>query len=156
MQILLTLILWFAAWLLWSGMTKPLLLVLGVLSCLLVLVFARRMGLLEKRVYDPRFLVRLLPFWGWLGKEIVVSNLQVARIVLSRKPSISPRVIRLKALPEGPVGQAFLCNSITLTPGTVTVDEHEGELLVHCLTAEGADALLEGEMNRRVAALGKE
>jgi multicomponent Na+:H+ antiporter subunit E len=156
MHILLTLILWFAAWLLWSGMTKPLLLVLGVLSCLLVLIFARRMGLLEKRVYSLRFLMRLLPFWGWLGKELVVSNLQVARIVLSRKPPISPTVIRLKALPEGPVGQAFLCNSITLTPGTVTVDEHEGELLVHCLTTEGADALLEGEMNRRVAALGKE
>ena len=156
MRILITLILLFTAWLLWSGMTKPLLLVLGVLSCLLVVVLALRMGFFDKSVYSLHLGARLLPFWGWLGKELVVSNLQVARIVLSRKPPISPRVIRLKALPEGPVGRAILCNSITLTPGTVTVAEHEGNLLVHCLTQEGADALLAGDMNRRVAALGRD
>ena len=156
MQILFTISLWFAAWLLWSGMTKPLLLVLGALSCLLVLILARRMGFFDKSVYSLHLVTRLVPFWGWLGKELVISNLQVARIVLSRKPPITPTVIKLEALPEGPVGQTILCNSITLTPGTVTVDEHEGELLVHCLTKEGAEALQEGDMNRRVAALGKD
>ena len=75
---------------------------------------------------------------------------------MSPKLAINPTVIRLTALPEGPVGQAILGNSITLTPGTVTLDDHEGDLLVHCLTREGAEALQQGEMNRRVAALGKD
>jgi len=156
MQILLTLMLWFVAWLLWSGMTKPLLLALGAISCVLVLVLSRRMGFFDKSVYSLHLVWRLIPFWGWLGKELVVSNLQVARIILNPKMPISPTVIRIDALPEGPVGQAILGNSITLTPGTVTVDDHEGTLFVHCLTTEGAHALQEGEMNRRVAALGKD
>ena len=153
MRILLTLLLWFAAWLLWSGMFKPLLIGLGVVSCLLVLVLSKRMDFFEKDVFSLHLVWRLLPFWGWLGKELVVANLQVARVVLSRDMPMSPTVIRLQALSPDPVGQAILGNSITLTPGTVTVDDHEGELLVHCLTREGADALIEGEMNRRVAAL---
>ena len=153
MRVVLTLLLWFLAWLLWSGIYKPLLIVLGVLSCLLVLVLSRRMGFFEKGVYSLHLIWRLLPFWGWLGKELVASNLQVARIVLSPTLPISPTVVKIEALPEDPVGQAILGNSITLTPGTVTLDDHEGVLLVHCLTEEGAEALVEGDMNRRVAAL---
>ncbi|MEP0202224.1 MAG: Na+/H+ antiporter subunit E [Halioglobus sp.] len=153
MRILLTLLLWFTAWLLWSGMFKPLLIGLGVVSCLLVLVLSRRMGFFKQEVFSLHLTWRLLPFWGWLGKELIIANLQVARVVLSRHMPISPTVIRLQALSSDPVGQAILGNSITLTPGTVTVDDHEGELLVHCLTQEGADALIEGDMNRRVAAV---
>lgn len=156
MRILLTLLLWFLAWLLWSGMYKPLLLGLGVLSCLLVLVLSLRMGFFRQDVFSLHLVWRLLPFWGWLGKELIVANLQIARIVMSRRPAISPTVIKLDALSPDPVGQAILGNSITLTPGTVTVDDHEGELLVHCLTRELAESLQEGEMNRRVAALGKD
>ena len=55
----------------------------------------------------------------------------------------------------GPVDQALLGNSITLTPGTLTLDVHEGRLLVHALTPSGAAALRGGEMQRRVAALRK-
>lgn len=156
MHIILTLMLWFVAWLLWSGMTKPLLLVLGALSCLLVLVLSRRMDFFNKDVYSLHLLGGLVPFWGWLGKELVKSNIQVARIVLSPSLPMSPTVIKIDALSEDPVGQAILGNSITLTPGTVTMDDHEGVLLVHCLTSEAAEALLEGEMNRRVAALGED
>jgi multicomponent Na+:H+ antiporter subunit E len=152
-RIFLTLLVWFAARLLWSGLFKPLLIGLGVVSCLLVLVLSQRMGVFSKDVFSLHLIWRLLPFWGWLGKELFIANLQVARVVLSRHMKISPTVIRLQALSEDRVSQAILGNSITLTPGTVTVDDHEGELLVHCLTREGADALIEGEMNRRVAAL---
>jgi len=152
-HVLLTLTLWILAWLLWSGLYNPLLVSLGVLSSLLVLFLSNRMGFFERRVYSLHLIARLVPFWGWLGGQLIRSNLDVARVVLDPRLPISPTVIRLKAQPQGPVGQAILGNSITLTPGTVTLDDHEGDLLVHCLTREGADALLEGEMNRRVAAL---
>lgn len=156
MRIFLTVILWFVAWLLWSGLYKPLLIGLGIVSCLLVLVLSRRMGFFDNSVYSLHLVGRLLPFWGWLGKELVIANLKVARIILDPRLRISPTVIRLDALPRGPVGQAILGNSITLTPGTVTIDDHESTLYVHCLTREGADELREGEMNRRVAALGED
>jgi len=152
-HVLLTLTLWILAWLLWSGLYNPLLISLGVLSSLLVLFLSNRMGFFERRVFSLHLIARLVPFWGWLGVQLIRSNLDVARVVLDPRLPISPTVIRLKAQPQGPVGQAILGNSITLTPGTVTLDDHEGDLLVHCLTREGADALLEGEMNRRVAAL---
>ena len=153
MRTLVILALWYLAWLLWSGLYKPLLLTLGVLSCLLVLILAKRMDIFESKLYSLSLVMRLVPFWGWLGVELIRSNFSVARVVLSPRLDISPTVIRIDALSTGPVGQAILGNSITLTPGTVTLDDHEGFLYVHCLTRQGADALLEGEMNRRVAAL---
>jgi multicomponent Na+:H+ antiporter subunit E len=55
----------------------------------------------------------------------------------------------------GPVDLTLLGNSITLTPGTLTLDVYEGRLLVHALTPEGAETLRRGEMQRRVAALRK-
>ena len=153
MHVLLTLALWILAWLLWSGLYNPLLVTLGVLSSLLVLFLARRMGFFERRVYSLHLIVRLMPFWGWLGGQLIRSNLDVARVVLSPGLPISPEIVRIRAEASSPVGQAILGNAITLTPGTVTLDDHEGELIVHCLTREGAEALREGEMNRRVAAL---
>lgn len=153
MHTLLTLSLWILAWLLWSGLYEPLLITLGVLSSLLVLLLARRMGFFERRVFSLHLIARLVPFWCWLGGQLVRSNLEVARVVLSPRLPISPTVVRIRALPPGPVGQAILGNAITLTPGTVTMDDHDGDLLVHCLTGEGARALLDSGMNQRVAAL---
>ena len=142
-----------AAWVLWSGMFKPLLLGLGVFSCLLVGFIAVRMGYFDSRVFALRFNLRVLGFWAWLLKEIVKSSLEVARIVLARDLRLSTRGIEIDAKRLSAVDQAVLGNSITLTPGTLTLDASDGRLLVHALTAEGAEALEEGEMLRRVAAI---
>ena len=142
-----------AAWVLWSGMFKPLLLGLGVFSCVLVGFIAVRMGYFDSRVFARRFNLRVLGFWAWLLKEIVKSSLEVARIVLARDLRLSTRVIEIDAKRLSAVDQAVLGNSITLTPGTLTLDASDGRLLVHALTAEGAEALEEGEMLRRVAAI---
>ena len=143
---------WMLAWLLWSGLYKPLLISLGVLSCALTAFLAYRMDFFRSHFFLPGRLLRLLPFWGWLGKELVKSNLQVAKIVLSPSLKISPTVVTIRAATDDPIGQAILGNAITLTPGTVTLDDHEGKLLIHCLMKDTADELVEGEMNRRVAA----
>lgn len=152
-KIVLALLLWMVIWLLWSGFYTPLLITLGALSCLLTAYLAWRMNFFTEDMLDPRLLWRLLPFWFWLGKELIKSNLTVARIVLSPSLPISPTLVRLNALPKTELGQAILGNAITLTPGTVTIDDHEGQLLVHCLTRVGARELREGEMNRRVASV---
>ena len=145
-----------AAWLLWSGIYKPLLLVLGAFSCLLTVYIKHRMRYFEADVFALRFGRRLISYWLWLAKEVIKSSLDVARIVLSPSLPISPEVVTIKASCKHPVDQAILANSITLTPGTLALDVHNGEIIVHALTSEGADELRRGEMDRRVLALRKD
>jgi multicomponent Na+:H+ antiporter subunit E len=144
-----------AVWLLWSGLYKPLLLALGAFSCALVIYLCLRMRLFDYSILSLRFAWRLLGFWAWLGKEIVKSSLQVTRAVLSPALPISPTVAEVDALSRHPVDLATLGNGITLTPGTLTLRIRDGRLVVHALTREGADDVVDGAMNRRVAGLRK-
>jgi len=150
--VLLLLLVLAVSWVLWSGIYKPLLLGLGAFSCLLSVYIAHRMGFFRHQA-----LMGLLPglpaYWWWLLREIVVSSVSVARLILTPSLPISPVVVVLDAKTKGDVGQVILGNSITLSPGTVTLDVHEGKMLVHCLTSESALALQDGEINRRVAKL---
>ena len=148
------LLLLMAAWLLWSGVYTPLLVGLGALSCVLSLYLAHRIGFFDD-LFSLYAIPRLPRYWGWLLLEIVKSSLDVTRIILHRQLPISPTVVEFDAAPKGPVGQAILGNSITLSPGTVTLDVHDGRLRVHCLTREAAATLLSGEFNRRAAELTK-
>lgn len=153
-RLLLLAVLLAAAWLLWSGLYKPLLLVLGVVSCALTLWVVKRMGYFDADIFAFRYnAVRLIPYWAWLGGEIVRSSVTVARIVLSPKRPVEPRIVRLSVDHLEPIDQALLGNSITLTPGTLTLDVDEGQLLAHSLDVDGAQGLLDGEMLRRVAEL---
>jgi multicomponent Na+:H+ antiporter subunit E len=77
----------------------------------------------------------------------------VAKLILKPSLPISPTVVVLQAEAKTDVGQVILGNSITLSPGTVTLDVHEGKILIHCLTIESARELQKGEANRRAAAL---
>lgn len=142
-----------AAWLLWSGLYKPLLLGLGVFSCLLTLYLVYRMGHFHQQAYALNYGLGLARYLVWLFKEMVLSSLQVARIILTPGLPIEPRVIEIRATAEHAMDQAVLGNSITVTPGTLTLDVHDGVLKVHSLTSAGAESLLGGEMDRRVASL---
>ncbi len=143
------------AWLLWSGLFKPLLLGLGVFSCALTVYVVHRMGYFRDETFAFQYSPRLLGFWLWLGKEIFVSSLEVTRIVLSKDLRVAPQTVLLDVKNLKPVDQALLGNSITLTPGTLTLDVYKDRILVHALTKEGAAGLEAGEMQRRVAALRK-
>ena len=76
----------------------------------------------------------------------------MALAILRPRAAISPTIVRLRT-DLGPIGQTLLANAITLTPGTVTLDVHDGELRVHCLTRAAADELQTGNMDRRVSAV---
>lgn len=141
------------AWLVWSGLFKPLLLGLGAFSILLTLYILQRTGYFANETFAFRYNPRLLGFWGWLGKEIVVSSLQVTRVIFLGKRAVKPRIVTLDVSDMDVLDQALLGNSITLTPGTLALDVHEGKIKVHALTEEAAAGLLEGEMQRRVQAL---
>jgi multicomponent Na+:H+ antiporter subunit E len=151
-SVLLLLLVLAASWVLWSGLYKPLVLGLGALSCLLSAYMAHRMGFFRHQA-----LVTLLPrlpgYWWWLLREIVVSSIAVTKLIVNPSLPITPTVVKLKAETQSSVGLVIFGNSITLSPGTVTLDVHEGQLLVHCLTSESARELLDGEANRRAAQL---
>ncbi|MDP1718034.1 MAG: Na+/H+ antiporter subunit E, partial [Burkholderiales bacterium] len=81
---------------------------------------------------------------------IVKSAWDVSKIILNPRLPISPTLIRVKTTQKTAVGVVTYANSITLTPGTISVDVKQGEILVHALTCEGAAGLQSGEMDRRV------
>jgi multicomponent Na+:H+ antiporter subunit E len=91
-----------AAWLLWSGLYKPLLLALGAFSCALVLYVSHRMRLFDNTVFTPGYGVRLLRYWVWLGREVVKSSLQVTRAVLAPQLPINPTVAEVNAESQDP------------------------------------------------------
>ena len=140
------------SWVLWSGLYKPLVLGLGAFSCALSAYMAHRMGFFRHQALIG-LLPRLPGYWWWLLHEIVISSWEVAKLILKPSMPISPTVVALQAEVQGEVGQVILGNSITLSPGTVTLDLDQGQLLVHCLTSESAQAFRDGEANRRAARL---
>lgn len=141
------------AWVLWSGYLKPLLLGLGLFSSILVVYLDYRMRLKDTEFLQVRFLLRLVRYWGWLAREVLRSSLDVTRIVLSPKLPISPTVAEFETSCKLATDQALLGNSITLTPGTLTLQIVDGHFVVHALTEAGARDIMAGEMDRRVAAL---
>lgn len=86
----------------------------------------------------------------WLAKEVVIANIAVARCVWLGKKSISPRIIVVTANQKSDLGIVIYANSITLTPGTVSIDLEGNNIVVHALNEESAADLLTGEMDRRV------
>ena len=152
-RVVLLAILLAAAWLLWSGFFKPLILMFGVLSVTLVMITAHRMHFFDTDIFALRFTYRLVRFWVWLAKEIVRSSIEVTRIVLDPKLPITPTVVEFDAHSEHPVDRTILGNSITLTPGTLTLSLDDQHFTVHALTRDGARDIAGGEMDRRVSEL---
>ena len=85
--------------------------------------------------------------------EIIKSNLDVTKRILSPTMPISPTLIRIPASQQTMVGQVTYANSITLTPGTISIDVDDGMIEVHALTRETAETLRTGEMDRRITAM---
>ncbi len=143
----------YSLWLLLSGHYNALLLSLGAVSILLVVVIALRMDVIDREGHPIHLTLKVLPYWLWLGWEIIKSNLDVVRRILSPALPISPTVLRVKASQRSALGKVIYANSITLTPGTVSINIEANEIEVHALTREAATSLRAGEMNRRVAEL---
>lgn len=160
MRPLLTFLLLFGAWLLWSGLTvqwhaepyashgevhpagwhvDTFLLWLGLGSCGAATLLSKRMGALDFEGQPYELAPRVLAYLPWLFVEIVKANLSVAKVILAGPGSVHSRIFRVPLSQRTSIGAVIHANTITLTPGTVTLDVRDGHLLVHSLTAEGAD-----------------
>lgn len=140
-----------AVWIGLSGVFKPLLLGLGAASILVVLALSIRFRLTD-RVGVPYFrLHNFLLYWGWLLVEIAKANWQVIRACLKTDLDISPALVKVKSQCKSEMAKTLFANSITLTPGTVTVEVDGDRLLVHALDEDNAHPEAFREMDRRSA-----
>lgn len=139
-------------WLLLSGFFTPFLMAAGVGSALAVVWFARRMDVVDHEGQPVHVTGAILSYWPWLLKEVVVSAWRVSKIILDPKLPISPTLVRFKPGQRTAIGLVMHASSITLTPGTISVEADANEFLVHGLTREGALGVIDSEMDRRVTA----
>ena len=137
-------------WILMSGYFTAFLLSAGFGSALAVAWLARRMYALDHESHPSHLGPAAVAYWPWLMKEIWKSGLAVSRIILSPRLPISPTLVRFKPHQDSTVGLVTHANSITLTPGTITVQAARDEFLVHGLTRDSAQGAVDSEMDRRV------
>lgn len=137
-------------WLALSGHFTPFLLGAGVVSVIVSVVMARRMGVLDSEGHPFELLARAGSYLPWLVLEIVKSAWAVTRIILDPRLPISPTMTRVRASQRTAAGIATYANSITLTPGTVTMTVKGNVLTVHALVRDGAMDLEQGGMDARV------
>ncbi len=145
----------FIFWLLLSGHYTAFLMTSGAISAVIVAWLGLRLDYADEEGHPIDLIVRGLLYWPWLIKEIVKSAWSVALIIVNPSLPISPRIIRVTSTQKKPVGTVAYANSITLTPGTITVEVSRPEhvLLVHALTEGAAADLATGEMDRRVTVM---
>lgn len=143
-----------ALWALLSGKWDAFHLGIGALFAFIVSWVHFRLPSMESGATPfPRFL--RLPFYlVWLIGQMLASSFLVAGVILRpRKNPPDPRLIAFESQQPSLVHGMLFANSITLTPGTLTLDYQEGNYLVHALTPGTAGDLLEGEMSDRIARL---
>ena len=141
----------FAFWLLLSGHFSPLMLGLGLASVALTVLLIRRMTLIDHESYPLHLSSRLPAFLLYIIKEIVKANIDVIKRILTfNRKSISPQLIEIDSPLKTDLGSVIYANSITLTPGTVSIDLNKDKILVHALTRESAEDLASGDMAKSI------
>jgi multicomponent Na+:H+ antiporter subunit E len=143
----------YAFWLILSGIYTPFLLGAGLAAAIAVALLAQRMEVLDREGHPIHLAFAVVTYWPWLLKEILKSGWQVTRIILDPRLPVSPTFVRFRPSQKTTVGLATHANSITLTPGTITVDAEHDAFLVHALTREAAAGVVDSEMDRRVSRL---
>lgn len=138
------LLLFFLAWVVFNGRLTLEIALFGVAVVGAVFFFVCRF--MDYSLKQELRLYRLLPafvqYLYYLMKEIILANLTVTRLILTRKEEMEPVLVHVHADLKSETARVILANSITLTPGTITVSLTEDKLLVHCLDkslSEGMD-----------------
>ena len=146
---LLLFVFYFVIWLLLSGHYDPLLLTLGVLSCITCLYVTWKAKFIDEEGLPLHLLIRLPIYTLWLFKEIIKANIDTAKIIIFNNPD--PQNFRVKSSQKTEAGKVTYANSITLTPGTVTTVLDGDILEVHALSSDMADDVKSGAMDKKVS-----
>ena len=143
----------FAFWLALSGHYTPVLVASGAACAVLCLLAGLRLRIVDTEGHPIELFVRAVTYIPWLANEVAKSAWAVTKIILHPRLPISPTLVRFRPLQRSVVGLVTHANSITLTPGTITIEATPGEFLVHGLTRASAEGAVDSDMDRRLAAL---
>lgn len=151
MSFILTAIIMFAFWVLLSGEFTPILILSGIISSLLVSYWSHDLllGNADIKLEIVRT-IRFIKYLPWLLWQITLSSIDLAYRTLHPRMPIDPRIISFKNEYKTDMGAVTLANSITLTPGTVTIEVNRDEFIVHAIANESAKSLISGEMQAKV------
>ncbi|MEX0915281.1 MAG: Na+/H+ antiporter subunit E [Wenzhouxiangellaceae bacterium] len=138
-------------WLGISGVYKPLLFMLGAASVAFVVWMSRRMDVVGVEHNPVLYSWRLPVYWLWLLWEITKSNIEVARAALAPRGRVHPTIVKVALNLGSAVGKVTYANSVTLTPGTVTLLLEDDYLEAHALLESSAASLRSGAMERKIA-----
>ena len=136
----------FSLWLTLSGKVDALHLGYGVASVTVVMWITRDLMLTKLSPSDSAALAHTrwaaaLTYPCWLLGQIVWANIAVAKLILSPRMSIAPTFLQLNTPTSSSIPQVILGNSITLTPGTVTLEADHGRFVIHALQKHSTDSL---------------
>ncbi len=148
-----------AFWVVLSGQLNPVFLGMGVISAAVSAWFGARLveatiGHADKHPSVNVFWLAIYVFW--LVGRMVVGAFQVARIVVDSRHPPRPGIMKFRTQLSSPAARALLANSITLVPGTITLDVIDDELTVHSFTPSSVDDLADAQMQNRIAAIFRE
>ena len=156
MRIVNAFIVFIGLWLLLSGVYQPLTIGLGVASVLSVLFITRRMDSIDgdgvKIDLKP---IKFIQYQAWLLVEIAKANWVVTKVILSPSLPIKQHMFSVPYTQKTDLGQVIFANSITLTPGTISVETEPGHFLVHAVAYSPDDKDALADMDRRVTATEK-
>ena len=99
--------------------------------------------------------IALAEYMLWLCWQIFIANIHVAKIILSNKNDLDPQVMIFKSDLKHPLAKSLLANSITLTPGTITLNVFADNFEVHALNEEFTHLIKVGELNKKIAKIFK-
>jgi len=136
-------LLFLAVWIIFNGRITVEILLFGVAIAAIMFAFVCRF--MDYSVQKERNLYRILPDfcrYVWvLVKEIVKANGAVCRMILTRKEVVEPVIVHVRTNLRTEAARAVLANSITLTPGTISVSLTGQNILVHCLDKSLAEGM---------------
>ena len=151
MSFLITAIAMFIFWILLSGEFTFILITSGVVASLIVAYLSHDIfvGKADLKTETGR-VFKFIVYIPWLLWEIILANVEIAYLVLNPKPLVDPQIVRFKNDLKTDLGIVTLAHSITLTPGTVTVEANREEFIIHAIWQKSAEGIIGGEMQRKV------
>ncbi len=151
MSFLITAIAMFSFWILLSGEFTFILITSGIVASLIVAYLSHDIfiGKADLKTETGRVL-KFTKYVPWLLWKVILANFEIAYLVLHPKMLVDPQIVRFKNDLKTDLGIVTLANSITLTPGTITVEANKEEFVIHAIWQKSAEGIIDGEMQRKV------
>ena len=148
----------FVFWMVLSGRSETKFVVYGILTAVVTTWLTYPLLLIPNKDGSKKYFVfgvslpKFIMYFFWLMWQLVLANIDVLLATTSQELNIDPKVVRFYFKADNPMASVVLANSITLTPGTVTINvTDDGLYEIHALTAGAAAGVLDGSMQRKVA-----